>query len=1134
MSTLFNSHAEGGYRLRTLEIFNWGTFHNKVFKLDPRGRTSLLTGANGSGKTTLVDALLTLMVPSNKRFYNQSSGAEAKKERDELSYFWGYYGKTYSDADERSKTEQLRGKNDNPYSVLLALFQNSATLHTITLVQVRWFSGGALKKVFIVSPYPLTIQEHFGEGKFDLRGEWKKKLQKQFPKTELFESFKEYAARFSDLFGLKEKALSLFNQTVGIKVLGDLTQFIRQQMLEEPDAEEQFKNLYDHYTDLLISHKAIQKDEKQLELLEPAVRNKERITQENQQLQSLTFIEEQLPYFLDRLEDGILETDIAGIEKEVELKAKEQQLMEGAIRKLEEEQKTLIAQKASLNIDTQIQILQRDLHSETEKREAKRRDYNDYCKLAEKLDLNTEVDAASFAENVRLIEQLKTTVQESYDALNFEKFSTQNEKDLVFSQIGKVQNSITSLLSRKNRLPEELVSLRERLLNLLEVGEEELPFVGELIKVRQDCLHWEDAIERVLHGLSLRLLVPEKFNKQVNQYVHSHNLQTRLVYERIDRTASDSLLRWPADQDSLLNKIELKQSGLYSKWLQTQLMERLDYYCTDDLDVFYGSRKAITSNGLIRNANRHEKDDRPDQWHKRRYTLGWDNKATIQLLQEEKSALEQQHNQLFNKLQELTPSIEELKNKNKLLSIIAEKKFYSDINWVQHAEKIETINKAIGDLKTSSDKYQTISDQLDEVENNLKRKRKEKENSIRKVEGLNQEYKQKSLKRLKLDYENLTEEGILAVEGLLSDLQAKKALPETLDQLEVLKKDAEGTLKAKLNTLRGLLRELEQDTLSHINAFVHPNERILKDFPDWSGDVLNIAANLQSLSELEDLYNNIRNQRLVEHKRRFREYMDQSMLDALTNFRTWLINEEEKTRDIIGELNIPLKKITFNKNPDTYLQLECRTTRDQEIKAFKEQLSATIPNTLEFATQKDESIRERVFHAIKELITDLQKEDSWRRKVTDVRNWLTFSAREYGFVDNKAGQYHDNTASYSGGQKAQFTYAILGAAISHQFGIYQPGKQHKSLRFITVDEAFSKLDPDKSKFLMEFCAQLNLQLLVVTPLDKINIAEPYIHAVHFVEIKNKKLSTVYNLTMEEYEEKRDEFKQLANLTDDNS
>ena len=182
MSTLFmNNNAESGFRLRYVEIYNWGTFHGKVYKLIPDGKTSLLTGANGSGKTTLIDALLTLLVPSNKRFYNQSSGAESKKERDELSYFWGYHGKTYSEEDETSRTEQLRNKSDNPYSVLLSCFQNSATLHSITLAQVRWFTGGTLKKVYIVAPYKLTINDDFGKDKFDIRGEWRKKNKETTP-----------------------------------------------------------------------------------------------------------------------------------------------------------------------------------------------------------------------------------------------------------------------------------------------------------------------------------------------------------------------------------------------------------------------------------------------------------------------------------------------------------------------------------------------------------------------------------------------------------------------------------------------------------------------------------------------------------------------------------------------------------------------------------------------------------------------------------------------------------------------------------------------------------------------------------------------------------------------------------------
>src|SRR5688572_11285991 len=168
MSTLFNNNsAEGGYRLRYMEVFNWGTFNSKVYRLQTNGKTSLLTGANGSGKTTLIDALLTILVPGNKRFYNQSSGAEIKKERDENSYFWGYHGKTYSESEERAQTEQLRHKSENPYSVLLACFQNAGLLQSITLVQVRWYTNAGLRKVFIVSPHQLNISDHFGKGNFD-------------------------------------------------------------------------------------------------------------------------------------------------------------------------------------------------------------------------------------------------------------------------------------------------------------------------------------------------------------------------------------------------------------------------------------------------------------------------------------------------------------------------------------------------------------------------------------------------------------------------------------------------------------------------------------------------------------------------------------------------------------------------------------------------------------------------------------------------------------------------------------------------------------------------------------------------------------------------------------------------------
>ena len=74
-----------GFRLHRLEVYNWGTFHDKVWKIEPSGFNSLLTGDIGSGKSTLVDAILTLLVPHQKIVYNKAAGAE-NRERSLITY----------------------------------------------------------------------------------------------------------------------------------------------------------------------------------------------------------------------------------------------------------------------------------------------------------------------------------------------------------------------------------------------------------------------------------------------------------------------------------------------------------------------------------------------------------------------------------------------------------------------------------------------------------------------------------------------------------------------------------------------------------------------------------------------------------------------------------------------------------------------------------------------------------------------------------------------------------------------------------------------------------------------------------------------------------------------------------------
>ena len=150
-----------GFRLLRLEFVNWGTFSNgKVYTVDTTGKTSLITGANGSGKSTLVDALLTLLVPSQKRNYNLASGTERKRDRDEKTYIQGNYGKTTDDA-LGSKILKMRDPNEGHISVLLAVFYSEEIKRYATIAQVMWFNNGSLDKFYLVGEKELTIRENF-------------------------------------------------------------------------------------------------------------------------------------------------------------------------------------------------------------------------------------------------------------------------------------------------------------------------------------------------------------------------------------------------------------------------------------------------------------------------------------------------------------------------------------------------------------------------------------------------------------------------------------------------------------------------------------------------------------------------------------------------------------------------------------------------------------------------------------------------------------------------------------------------------------------------------------------------------------------------------------------------------------
>jgi uncharacterized protein YPO0396 len=1124
---LFSSvHLSGsgraGYRLQSVEVFNWGTFDQRVWRLTPAGDTTLLTGDIGSGKSTLVDAVTTLLLPAHRISYNKAAGAEAK-ERTLRSYVEGHYKSERVESTGTSKAVGLRDARS--YSVLLGVFVNEGYDETVTLAQVfhQKERSGQPDRFFVTSDKPLSIESDFTAFGSDLQS-----LRRRLRETgaTISTTFPDYSRQLRRMLGIRsEQALELFHQTVSMKSVGNLNEFVRSHMLEPVDATDKVAAIVSHFEDLRRAHEAVRRAKDQLAALDPLVATADRYDAVLERRTGMERERDAVRLYFSELRIRLLTEQISVNEAERERTAVEVADVELAREQLTGERERLIGERAAAGGDRigELEGIEQAERAEAGARQERRARFD---LLAADAGLEPVQSSSAFATlRGRLsgeLEQLRAS-RRATDGRLAELAGRLKELARLGEQ---TRAELTSLAGRRNNLPRSSLDLRSQLCHDLGLEPAALPFAGELVDVTEGFEQWRGAAERVLRGFALSLLVPQDHYAQVSRWVNERRLTylrddgtrrgLRLVYERVPRR---QIALRPAESGGGLLLAETLEvaPGPFEGYLRDQLIRRADHRCAQSLSEFQEASRAVTVEGQIRSGDRHDKDDRTAIDDPRNWVLGWANERKIDALTAQLVEQQVEIAGVQQALTDLETERNEIDGRSAALSKLEEYSSWRELDW-------QAAQTRADEARQERERLLAGSSRLDEIERQLtdnKKRSAELDGQLASLRGSISVLVDRAKRAAK---EREAESAYVASNPAEVLAQARSSyvaltarlgddLPQDPDSCQSTTTELTAQLQQAVDRCG---RELTGYTTSLLGAMNDVRRR-------WPEATTEMDASVEARREFRAFRERVAQDDLPKFEGEFKRQLNTNTIRELAGFNSWLRRQAEEIHARVDRINEALGAIDYS--PGRFITLVAERTVNQEVQTFRSELRAATDDTL---GTDDDRYSEQRFLDVQRILERLrgreghaETDKAWTLRVTDVRNWFTFSASERVKETGEEWEHYRDSDGKSGGQKEKLAYTILAASLAYQFGLEWGVERSRDFRFAVIDEAFGRGSDVSTRYALDLFGKLGLQLLIVTPLQKVHVIEPYVRGIGFVDNPTGSCSRLQMLTIEEFRARRE-------------
>jgi len=912
--------SEEQFRMRRLQVLNWGTFTG-LHEVPIAERGFLFVGRSGSGKSTLLDAMSALLVPPALVDFNAAAREAERSGRDRslASYVRGAWADRHDEDSGEVATQYLR--RGATWSALALEYRN-ALGRCVTLVRLLWIRGNSstadeVKKHFIVAERSFDLAAELDGFDLDLR-----RLKQRLVDVHHHDTFSAYAERFRRLLGIgNETALRLLHKTQSAKNLGDLNHFLRDFMLERPETFAVADRLVAEFAELDEAHKAVVTAREQIETLRPARAAHERLMEvrrERSELDDLLagmdgYRERQRLRLLDaRLTE--LDTFDRGLEGE---EGRRQQTLEQHQRELNDLQARHREQGGA-----QIEQLERERDSVSRDRETCLRHRGVADAACRQLEWHLAGTPQGFAEQLAQTRSLLDAGQDAAASADQRMLELGMRKKQAESAFTNARAEITALEAHPSNIRADLQALRSRLCAAVGVAETALPFAGELIQVRADEQAWSGAIERLLHGFALSLLVDERHYAKVAAWVDATHLGGKLVYHRIG--AADVLNVSTPPPRSLLYKLELAPHA-HQEWLHAELLRRYDYACVDSVQALRQSERAITAQGQIKHGrSRHEKDDRHAVGDRRQWVMGFDNRDKLALYKAEAGALAQQITQADSAIAAIKAERAQQVSHVAAAQSLANLR-WSDIDVAPLLARLDAIDATLKELREGNvalrelgERIEAREKQVTVAQRQLNDVRDERRDHQREHGRLNKE-------RIRCA-EDVASTPLTPLQQQGLDARCDAGVAFTLGNL------AERTLATEraLNQSIGALEvEAAEQTRRTINCFETFCRR-------WVQDAGDVQANLESATDFFARLQRLERDGLPAHEARFFEMLRTQSGQNLVSLQQYITQAHKAIRARMEDVNASLKLVPFNRG--SILQIKPEDRRLPEVIEFRQQL----------------------------------------------------------------------------------------------------------------------------------------------------------------------------------------------------